>query len=325
MCMNIRSILSGISKYKSALDKLSQETDAGKLYLYTDCIWSWLRYGCVLNHYTEGGYYLRKKFERKKIVTYRRWKQILKYNNQEYVHLLGNKIDFCKHFSNYIGRDYLSSMEMTKKEFLSFLERYGKIFVKPVDGLEGKGVKAISFGADEQNEQYFKDLKGGSYILEEPVVQHHEMVFGNKSVNTIRAYTVFDKKLNKGFCIATTLRVGVGDSIIDNSHAGGLSYEIDIDTGIIDSRGWGHQNAGGLYHPNTEICMLGRKIPHWNEVISLCKKAASLIPEVSFIGWDVAITDKGPILIEGNHDPDIDVMEFVGRFGYYNTIMSHLK
>ena len=163
------------------------------------------------------------------------------------------------------------------------------------------------------------------FIIEEPVVQHQDMVFGNKSVNTIRAYTTYDKKLNKAFCIATTLRAGVGNSIIDNSHAGGLSYEIDIDTGVIDSRGWGHQNAGGIYHPNTEICMLGRKIPYWKEVIELCQNAASLIPEVAYIGWDVAITEKGPILIEGNHDPDIDVMEFVGKFGYYNIIMSHLR
>jgi hypothetical protein len=323
--MNIKSIFNGIRKYCFALNKLSEETNASKWYLYTDCLWSWLRYGCVLNHYTEGGYYLRKRFEKKNIVTYRRWKKILKYNNKNYEHFLGNKLDFCKHFHDYIGREYLSSKEMTMEEFLSFLKRYGRVFVKPVDGLEGKGVTAISFGTDEQNEQHFRELKESDYIIEEPVVQHRDMVFGNKSVNTIRAYTTYDKKLNKAFCIATTLRAGVGNSIIDNSHAGGLSYEIDLDTGVIDSRGWGHQNAGGMYHPNTEICMLGRKIPYWKEVIELCQNAASLIPEVAYIGWDVAITEKGPILIEGNHDPDIDVMEFVGKFGYYNIIMSHLR
>lgn len=323
--MNIKSFFNGVRKYCAALNKLSEETNASKWYLYTDCLWSWLRYGCVLNHYTEGEYYRRKSFERKSIVTYRRWKIILKHNNKEYEHFLGNKIDFCKYFHSYIGRNYLSSTEMTKEDFLSFLKRYNRVFVKPVDGLEGKGVKAISYGSNDENEQFFEDLKKGAFILEEPVVQHHEMVFGNKSVNTIRAYTVFDKKLKKGVCIATTLRAGVGDSIIDNSHAGGLSYEIDIDTGVIDSRGWGHQNAGGIYHPNTEICMLGMKIPYWNKVIDLCQNAASLIPEVAFIGWDVAITENGPILIEGNHDPDIDVMEFVGKFGYYYTIMSHLK
>lgn len=323
--MNIKSIIKGIGKYKDALDKLSQETDASKFYLYSDCLWSWMRYGCVLNHYTEGGYYLRKRFEKKSIVTYRRWKKILKYNSTDYCHLLGNKLNFCKYFKDYIGREYLGSKDMTKGEFLSLLKRYDKVFVKPVDGLEGKGVNAISSGSDEQNEQNYNELKAGDFILEEPVVQHHEMVFGNKSVNTIRAYTVYDNKQHKAFCIAATLRAGVGNSIIDNSHAGGLSYEIDLDTGIIDSRGWGHQNAGGIYHPNTQICMLGRKMPYWDKVVELCQNAAGMIPQVAFIGWDVAITENGPLLIEGNHDPDIDVMEFVGKFGYYNTIMSHLR
>lgn len=323
--MNIKIILKGADKYRLALNELAKNTNAGKWYLYTDCVWSWLRYGCVLNHYTEGGFYLRKKFERKTIVTYRLWKKILKFNSKEHDHLLGNKLDFCKYFKDYIGREYLSSREMEFDEFMEFVKRYDKVFIKPVDGLEGKGVTAITYENEEQIKALFGELKNGDFILEEPVVQHHEMVFENKSVNTIRAYTTFDKKLNKAFCIATTLRAGVGNSIIDNSHAGGLSYEIDIDTGVIDSRGWGHQNAGGIYHPNTEICMLGRKIPYWNKVIELCQNAASLIPEVAFIGWDVAITENGPILIEGNHDPDIDVMEFVGKFGYYNTIMSHLK
>ena len=323
--MNFTSIINGIGKYRTALDKLSAETGVSKLYLYLDCVWSWVRWGCVLNHYTEGGFYLRKSFERKSIVTYRRWEKILKYNNKDYNHILGNKLDFCKHFKDYIGREYLSSKAMTEEEFLSFLKRYDKIFIKPVDGLEGKGVTAISFGSDEQNKYYFKKLKTGDYILEEPVIQHQDMVFGNQSVNTIRVYTTYDKKIKKGFCIATTLRAGVGDSIIDNSHAGGLSYEIDMETGIIDSRGWGHQNAGGLIHPQTHICMMGRKIPHWNKVIDLCEKAAESIPEVPYIGWDVAITENGPILIEGNHDPDIDIMEFVGKYGYYNVIMSHLR
>lgn len=323
--MNAKQVIKGFSKYAQALRNLSHCTGISKWYLYLDCAWSWIRYGCVLNHYTEGGFYLRKSFERKKITTYRRWKKILKYNNQTYTHLLGNKLDFCCHFKDFIGRDYLSSREMTMNDYISFLKRFDKVFIKPVDGLEGKGITVLSCSNEEHNRSIFNELKNESFIIEEPVIQHSEMCFANNSVNTIRAYTVFDKKLNKGFCFATTLRAGVGDSLIDNSHAGGVSYEIDTSTGIIDSRGWGHFNMGNLFHPNSQICMLGRKIPFWDKVIELCERAAALIPEVGFVGWDVAITEKGPILIEGNHDPDIDVMEFVGKFGYYYTIMSHLK
>jgi len=321
----IRSFINGIRKYFYALDKLSNETGVSKWYLYPDCIWSWLKYGCVLNHYTEGVFYRRKSFERKDILTYRRWEKILLFNNKEFEHLLSNKLDFCGYFKDYIGRDYLSSQEMSVGEFRSFLQKYGRVFVKPVDGQEGRGIRVVANSSDEQMILLYQELKSGNYILEEPVTQHPDMVFGNKSVNTIRVYTTFDRKVNKAFCIATTLRAGVGDSIVDNSHAGGLSYEIDIPTGRIDSRAWGHRDGGGIFHPGTEICMLGREIPFWKEVLGLCETAAALIPQVPFIGWDVAITPEGPVLIEGNHDPDLDVMEFVGKYGYYKTIMNHLS
>lgn len=50
-----------------------------------------------------------------------------------------------------------------------------------------------------------------------------------------------------------------------------------------------------------------------------------MMPSVTFIGWDVAITEKSPIFIEGNHDPDLDIMEFVGNSGYLPLIKQHLK
>ncbi len=323
--MHISSIIVGIKKYIAALNSLSKETGISKLYLYIDCFWSWLRYGCVLNQYQEGKFYLRKRFERRNITTYRRWEKILKSNNEEYAHLLGNKLDFCNCFKDYIGREFMSSTEMEYDEFQSFLKRFGRVFVKPVDGLEGKGVFTVHFGNEEQNKGRFNELSSGNFIIEEPVIQHPDMVFGNQSVNTVRVYTVFDKKINKGVCLAATLRAGVGNSLIDNSHAGGVAYEVDLDTGIIDSKGWGHNHSDVIIHPGTDICMLGRIIPYWDRVIRLCQEASFLVPDIAFIGWDVAITVNGPILIEGNHDPDIDVLEFVGKYGYYKTIMNHLS
>ena len=110
--MNIKSIVRGIGKYTAALNKLSAETGVSRWYLYPDCAWSWLRYGCVLNHYAEGGFYRRKGFERRAITTYRRWKKIIAYNNPDYCHFLQNKLDFCGLFKDYIGREYLSSRKI---------------------------------------------------------------------------------------------------------------------------------------------------------------------------------------------------------------------
>ena len=80
-----------------------------------------------------------------------------------------------------------------------------------------------------------------------------------------------------------------------------------------------------MIHPGTDIFMLGQLIPYWEEVKNLCCKAANKINQVRYIGWDVAIKEDGPILIEGNHDPDLDLVEFVGQYGYYKQIMKHLN
>ena len=44
----------------------------------------------------------------------------------------------------------------------------------------------------------------------------------------------------------------------------------------------------------------GKVIPCWQETLDLCLRAHELFPEVAAIGWDVALTPDGPVLLEGN-------------------------
>ena len=53
-------------------------------------------------------------------------------------------------------------------------------------------------------------------------------------------------------------------------------------------------------HPVTGCEIPGFQFPYWNEVLEMCKKASFEIPEVGYIGWDVAITPTGPVFVEGN-------------------------
>lgn len=323
--MIIGFILSGLKKYICELNTLSRNSGISRITLYSDCLWSYIRYGCVLNHYIKGKFYMRRFFERKHILTYRKWLTILDYNDNNYTHLLKNKVDFNNYFHDFIKREWLSSKDLSYDIFLSFLKRHRSVFIKPIAGKEGEECQMVNYETDKDYYSLYQTLIISEYLIEEVVVQHSSMVFGNKSVNTIRVYTVYDNNASKAICFKTTLRVGIGDSIVDNSHSGGISYEVDLETGIIDSRGWCSSNSNGiLFHPGTNICMMGRSIPYWNEVLLLCETAASKIPQVRFIGWDVAISPSGPLLIEGNNTPDLDIMEFVGNFGYYSKIKSHL-
>lgn len=71
--------------------------------------------------------------------------------------------------------------------------------------------------------------------------------------------------------------------------------------------------------------MLGYQIPNWDKVIEGSKRAAEHLPQIGFIGWDVAITENGIQLIEGNHNPDYELLEFFGSNGYYEKINKLIK
>ena len=92
------------------------------------------------------------------------------------------------------------------------------------------------------------------------------MVFGNTSVNTIRTHTILDKK-GKAHVIKAILRAGVGDSVVDNYAQGGSIYEVDLQTGIVCSRGKSKAGENHIIHPGTNIVMLGYQIPNWDKVI----------------------------------------------------------
>ena len=43
-----------------------------------------------------------------------------------------------------------------------------------------------------------------------------------------------------------------------------------------------------------------RMLPDWDAVLRHTKVAHQACPDFVFVGWDVAFTERGPVLIEGN-------------------------
>ena len=45
------------------------------------------------------------------------------------------------------------------------------------------------------------------------------------------------------------------------------------------------------------------------EIIDMCLEAAREVPQVRYVGWDVAITENGPTFIEANQHPGHDILQ----------------
>jgi len=69
------------------------------------------------------------------------------------------------------------------------------------------------------------------------------------------------------------------------------------------------KNRESDYIPTTKVKVDGFVIPYWKEIIKMTKEAAKVNDDVNVVGWDVAITENGPLIIDGNWDPGMDLIK----------------
>lgn len=307
------------------LNQLSVNENICRLWLYFDYFSSLLVHGCLIRQYIIGEFWKYSYQERRKCMTYRRiCKLFTQCNKPNYIHILNSKRDFNNYFSDFVYRDWLYMKECTFQQFLSFLSRHSQFIIKPQDGVEGNGIrKCVYNGVEKEAKRLFDELTGKNFLIEEIIIQHPRMIFGNSSVNTIRMHTILDKE-EKAHPFKAILRAGIGDSVVDNYCHGGMIYEVDLKTGIVCTCGQGKYSQKSFVHPKTNIMMLGYQIPLWEKVLETSKKAAEKLPQIRIIGWDIAITSKGIELIEGNHNPDYELLEFIGSKGYYTELKKYI-
>lgn len=54
---------------------------------------------------------------------------------------------------------------------------------------------------------------------------------------------------------------------------------------------------------NPELPLVGYRLPHWSGIVEICRSAHRLFPGHALIGWDIAVTDRGPVISEVNSNP----------------------
>lgn len=319
--MNVKEF---VDKAKVASNFCSKQTGKSKLYHYVDMANCIIRYGCSIRQYSVGGFYKYRSFDRSKIMTYRGWIKIMNIcNDPSAIHLLENKSEFNEYFNEFVHRKWMGPKEIQEQGKVGiekFIRECGSVIVKPIDDMEGRGIYVLK-SSDDMKEAVAKIVEG-NVVVEEFIKQHPQMVFGNKSVNTIRMFTILDKQGEVHF-IKAILRCGVGDTIVDNYCAGGVIYPIDVKNGIVEDAGMNFLGQECVQHPGTDIIMLGYPIPHWDEVKDVLTKASKHIPAMRFVGWDVAVTLNGVDIIEGNHNPLFELIEFLGKTGHYKDMLKY--
>lgn len=191
------------------------------------------------------------------------------------------------------------------------------LFCKIIDGECGKGIFKISIKNGiiiEDNkqvcvEQLDKTLRENQYLVQTSIDQHPVLAsLHEQSINSIRLVTVRSLKDGIIRVFPSILRIGTGNSIVDNTSQGGICVGINTETGKLNKYGFYKPQFGlcTTTHPDSNIEFDGFQIPFWEEAKKQAIYFHSMLPGMHSVGWDVAITKEGPVFIEGNDNWEIN-------------------
>ena len=234
-----------------------------------------------------------------------------------------NKLLTYQRFEKYYGREILHiTGEADKAAFLAFLQKHPHCILKPLYKSLGHGVSAVNADTkDFDADACFAGLFTGeenAWLLEERIEQSECMAaFHPQSCNTMRVTSYLrDGKADILWC---DLRMGVGGSVVDNAGAGGVLASVDPETGIVRTPAMTKKGDSFLCHPDTGAQIIGFHVPRWDELLALVDTLAHVVPEQPYVGWDLALTDNGWVMIEGNDRAQFGV-QFAERRGYRDVI-----
>ena len=211
-------------------------------------------------------------------------------------------------------------------------------YSKPARSMHGSGAGVRSW-------------QGGSAVL--PEVERHLRAHdtGQGAVVQPRIVTHPDLSPLTNGCLATlritgcrmpdgaielllpTFRMPQGASVVDNFQRGNLVAPVCLQTGCLGVAR--SRDAHGVIstvdvHPDSGERIEGTRVPFFSEALAVCRRAHQLIGRAPLIGWDVAITANGPILVEGNHMFGTEVSQVahgspLAQPAYVTSARHHLK
>ncbi len=221
-------------------------------------------------------------------------------------HILANKIDFFEAYGPFVQHATctIDDLEKNNEKAQAVLSnKKNKIVVKDALGQCGWDVEVLT-ASDYTAKSLFTYMKTkGFNLIEEFVEQHpHLKALSSTGLNTVRIITQLNKQ-NEVVILGARLRISV-NSHVDNLASGNIAAPVNIQTGVVEGPAVYSDitKTEAVNHPVTGVKIEGFQVPLWNEAIDMVKKAAHHRPENRSIGWDVAITEQGPELIEGNHN-----------------------
>lgn len=205
----------------------------------------------------------------------------------------------------------LALREMPYATMLGALRERGaeKVFVKPADGQGGKGIWIFRRAGDGRyvtaegqalSPELLLHLAGErDYLIQPGLVQarYLDAIYPH-SVNTFR--TVTENLRGRVRVVCSALRLGRGGRQLDNVSQDGIMIGIDVGAGAMRDTAWTTTCEPFTEHPDTGFAFSGYRIPRWDDVVRFVTDSAARLPQFTYLGWDIAVAEDGPMAVETN-------------------------
>ncbi len=169
---------------------------------------------------------------------------------------------------------------------------------------EDAALKAGNPGADTR-----------SYLIEERIRQHPELTaLIGPTLCCVRVQTIVTLE-GEPKIIAAVFKLQANPVGVDHLIHNAVGAWVDLDSGAL-GRG---RTRGDLDYvsalPGAETSFVGFQLPYWPELKDLALRAAAAFPWVRSVGWDIAISERGPVLVEGNERWAISLVQMPAPHG----------
>jgi hypothetical protein len=209
-----------------------------------------------------------------------------------------------------------------RKEWLEFMDNElpHEFVIKPTVGAYGRGVKVLARnGAGffdnagqtmraEQLHDAMGDDEFAGFVIQQRVRNAPELLrlTGTEALQTVRMITFLD--VDAGCRILHgNFKPILGDHVADNSIdglTGNVEAPVDLADGVLGPANQIMGTGEGIrtirQHPATGAVFEGFRLPMWQQACRLVRATAPKFLPLRTIGWDVALTPTGPMIIEGN-------------------------
>lgn len=235
-------------------------------------------------------------------------------------------------------QDIPEGFEASFDGIFKLLRQEKLLALKPSAGTHGDGFYRMEYadgkylinGKEMTEDEIVAMISGfkSVYVITEYLFLHHELkkIYPN-SVNTIRV-AVVNQSAYEPKIMQTYMRIGSSKSgFTDNVGYGGICAKIDSATGryYCPEQLRDHKFTPCPVHPDTGVKIEGI-VPNWDYmckgVVNICK----FMPELEYLGFDIAITDDGFKIIEINIHQDLHkVAEHTPEFRQFYQDKMKLK